>query len=109
VNIEKIEYGGWANCWRVTNGIIEAVVTADVGPRVMRYGFVGGQNFFKEFAEQMGSAGRRFVAENYSWSSAANVLNSLYHSMAMATKEHGLAAGLATPIQQTEVYPKVLF
>jgi len=30
------------------------VVTGDVGPRVIRFGFVGGQNLFKEFAEQLG-------------------------------------------------------
>ena len=33
------------------------MVTGDVGPRVMRYGFAGGQNFFKEFADQMGKTG----------------------------------------------------
>jgi hypothetical protein len=30
---------------------------ADVGPRVIRYGFIGGQNVFKEFEEQMGKSG----------------------------------------------------
>ncbi len=54
---EKTEYRGWKNCWRVTNGVVEAIVTADVGPRVIRFGFAGGQNFFKEFAEQMGRSG----------------------------------------------------
>jgi hypothetical protein len=57
VKIEKIAYGGWPNCWRVSNGVVEAVITGDIGPRVMRYGFAGGQNFFKEFAEQMGRSG----------------------------------------------------
>jgi hypothetical protein len=57
VAIEKIDYRGWANSWRVTNGEVELVVTGDVGPRVMRYGFAGGQNFFKEFAGQMGKTG----------------------------------------------------
>lgn len=57
MNIEKIAYGGWPNCWRVSNGVVEAVITSDVGPRVMRYGFAGGQNFFKEFADQMGRSG----------------------------------------------------
>src|SRR5262249_466855 len=33
------------------------IVTADVGPRVIRFGFVGGQNLFKEYAEQLGKAG----------------------------------------------------
>jgi hypothetical protein len=55
--VEKTEYGGWTNCWRITNGLVDAVVTGDVGPRVMRFGFVGGQNFFKEFAGQMGRSG----------------------------------------------------
>ena len=55
--IEKTNYHGWANSYRISNGEVEAIVTADVGPRVMRYGFVGGQNFFKEFKEQLGQSG----------------------------------------------------
>lgn len=54
VKVEKMEYKGWRNCYRVSNGEIELVVTVDVGPRVMRFGFVGGQNLFKEFADQLG-------------------------------------------------------
>jgi hypothetical protein len=41
----------------MSNGEVELLVTGDVGPRVMRYGFAGGQNFFKEFAEQLGKTG----------------------------------------------------
>jgi len=54
VKVEKVEYKGWRNSYRVSNGEIELVVTGDVGPRVIRFGFVGGQNLFKEFAEQLG-------------------------------------------------------
>jgi hypothetical protein len=54
VKVEKMEYKGWRNCYRVSNGEVELVVTGDVGPRVMRFGFVGGQNLFKEFADQLG-------------------------------------------------------
>src|ERR1039458_5860002 len=57
VKIDKIDYRGWANSWRMSNGEVEVVVTGDVGPRVMRYGFAGGQNFFKELARQMGKTG----------------------------------------------------
>ncbi|MBK9170967.1 MAG: hypothetical protein IPM24_26405 [Bryobacterales bacterium] len=57
VRIEKTEYKGWNNCFRVTNGEVELIVTADVGPRVIRFGFTGGQNLFKEFDEQMGRSG----------------------------------------------------
>ncbi len=55
--IDKVNYQGWPNSWRMSNGEVELVVTGDVGPRVMRYGFAGGQNFFKEFAGQMGKTG----------------------------------------------------
>lgn len=57
VRVEKIEYAGWPNCYRVSNGTVELVVTGDVGPRVLRYGFVGGQNLFKEFPDQLGRTG----------------------------------------------------
>jgi hypothetical protein len=57
VKIEKTAYKGWPNCYRLSNGEVELIVTTDVGPRVIRYGFVGGQNIFKEFDEQMGKTG----------------------------------------------------
>jgi hypothetical protein len=57
VKVEKVEYKGWHNCYRVSNGEIEAIVTGDIGPRIIRFGFVGGQNMFKEYAEQLGKTG----------------------------------------------------
>jgi len=57
VNIEKIDFKGWPNSYRISNGTVEAVVTGDVGPRVIRYGFIGGQNLFKEFDQQIGRSG----------------------------------------------------
>jgi hypothetical protein len=57
IKIEKVNFKGWPNCWRVSNGEVELVMTGDVGPRIMRYGFTGGQNFFKEFDGQMGKSG----------------------------------------------------
>ena len=50
VTVEKVNYKGWPNCYRVTNGEVELIVTGDVGPRIIRFGFVGGQNLFKEYA-----------------------------------------------------------
>ncbi len=57
--IEKVSYGGWPNCYRLTNGRIEVIVTTDVGPRVIRYGFVDGQNLFAELAGQIGGKGEK--------------------------------------------------
>jgi hypothetical protein len=55
--IETVEYGGWPNCIRVSNGEIEIVATTDVGPRIIRVGFVGGQNLFNNHTETLGRTG----------------------------------------------------
>lgn len=57
VRVERVDYAGWRNCYRISNGSVELLVTGDVGPRVLHYRFVGGQNLFKEFPEQLGSTG----------------------------------------------------
>lgn len=57
VRVEKVEYEGWRNCYRISNGSVELLVTGDVGPRVLHYRFVGEQNLFKEFPEQSGRVG----------------------------------------------------
>ncbi|HKT68706.1 MAG TPA: hypothetical protein VJP83_04680, partial [Terriglobales bacterium] len=57
MRMERVEYGGWSNCYRISNGSVDVVVTSDVGPRILRYGFSGGQNLFKEFPEQLGKSG----------------------------------------------------
>jgi hypothetical protein len=56
VTIEKKPWGGWPNCYLISNGEIELVITSDIGPRIMRCGFVGGQNFFKVFEDQLGKS-----------------------------------------------------
>src|SRR4051812_5239262 len=57
VIVEKTEWGGWPNCYRISNGEMELIVTSDIWPRVMRCGFIGGQNFFKVFEDQLGKTG----------------------------------------------------
>jgi len=57
VTMEKAPYAGWPNCVRLSNGTVELIATTDVGPRIMRFGFVGGQNMFKEFPDMIGKTG----------------------------------------------------
>jgi hypothetical protein len=57
VTMEIVEFAGWPNCVRLSNGQVELAVTTDVGPRVIRFGFVGGQNVFKVFENQQGLTG----------------------------------------------------
>ncbi len=54
---ENFKYGGWENCIRLTNGEIEIVVTIDVGPRIIRFSFIGDQNLFGEMKQQHGKTG----------------------------------------------------
>lgn len=57
LTVRSVAYQGWKNCCRISNGKIELIVTTDVGPRVIRFGFVGGQNLFKEYPAQLGKRG----------------------------------------------------
>jgi len=57
IRIEKRDYGGWPNSYYLTNGEIELVVLADVGPRVTRYALPGGENQFHEVEGQAGASG----------------------------------------------------
>ncbi len=59
VKVEKVNYKGWPNSYRISNGQVEMIVTGDVGPRVIRYAFIGGQNLLKEFPEQLGKSGEK--------------------------------------------------
>lgn len=57
VQIEKAAWGGWPNCYRISNGEVELIVTSDIGPRIMRFGFISGGNVFKVYEEHLGKSG----------------------------------------------------
>lgn len=57
VKLERIDYGGWTACYRLSNDAVDLVLTTDVGPRIIRYGFVSQENEFKEFGEMLGKTG----------------------------------------------------
>jgi hypothetical protein len=52
--MKKITYGGWENCYQLSNDLIDLVVTGDVGPRIIRLGFREQPNLFKEYPDQLG-------------------------------------------------------
>ncbi len=48
-------YKGWNNCAILTNGNIEAIITLDVGPRIIRFAFASDKkNMLAEIPEQIG-------------------------------------------------------
>lgn len=57
MHIENLPYAGWQNNLFLRNDHAELVITLDVGPRIISYRAPGGQNVFKEYAEQLGGSG----------------------------------------------------
>lgn len=48
VTVKETVYRSWGKCIEISNGIVDVLATVDFGPRIIRYGFVGGPNMFKE-------------------------------------------------------------
>jgi hypothetical protein len=55
--LNKCSYGGWDNCLELNNNKVKLIITLDVGPRVIFYGFTNGQNLLKNFDEEIGQTG----------------------------------------------------
>jgi hypothetical protein len=55
--IQEIPYAGWKRNLRLQGPTTELVITLEVGPRIIRYGFHNGKNVFAEIAAQMGGTG----------------------------------------------------
>ncbi len=45
IKTEIKDYLNYGKVLAISNGVIEAYVTVDVGPRIIRFGYTGGQNF----------------------------------------------------------------
>ena len=50
--MEKVSCLNLPNCLKLSNGQVEVVVTTDIGPRIIRYAFVGGENILGEMRRQ---------------------------------------------------------
>jgi len=57
MNMEIVPYNGWPHNGRLANHDIELIVTQDVGPRVIRFAFIGEENIFGELPGQQGQSG----------------------------------------------------
>lgn len=55
--MQRVPYATWKNCIRLSNPEMELLITADVGPRVIRCGFIDGPNEFWECKPQLGKTG----------------------------------------------------
>lgn len=57
VTVEKVEYKGWKNNIKLSNGQAELIVTLDVGPRILSYRLADGENVLKQYDDQLGQGG----------------------------------------------------
>jgi hypothetical protein len=48
VKVERLTYLKQPDCIRLSNGTVELIVTTAIGPRIIRYGFIGGDNLLGE-------------------------------------------------------------
>ncbi len=48
---KEIQYGSFGKCLEIANEIVRLVVTTDIGPRIIRYSFIDGENVMYEDTE----------------------------------------------------------
>lgn len=61
VRHEVITYEGWDNCHRLSNDSVDLIVSGGFGPRVLRFGYAGGDNTFSEqYAQARGLSDNEF-------------------------------------------------
>jgi hypothetical protein len=92
--LERFSYRGWNNAYRMSNGVVELVVTADVGPRILFYGFRNGENLLHEVKEDAGKTGGsefRLYGGHRLWISPEVERTYYPDNSAVAVSQHGNA------------------
>lgn len=52
MEIKEIDFESFGKCVKISNGIIDVIVTIDFGPRIISFGFSGSENLFYVDADQ---------------------------------------------------------
>lgn len=103
VKMEQVTYAGWPNCIRLSNGQIELIATTDVGPRIIRCGYVGGQNLFKEYKDQVGKTGGdqwRIYGGHRIWHGPEDIVRTFYpDNSPIAYEWDGKTLKLSQPVE----------
>jgi hypothetical protein len=110
--MEKVAYRGWPNCYRLANGEVELIVTGDVGPRIIRFGFIGDDNEFGEFAEQVGQVGGtewRIYGGHRLWHSPEDKVRTYYadNSPVEVVEEGGTVRVIQPPEATTGIQKEI--
>lgn len=65
VSIREINYANYGKCIEMSNGIAEAVITVDCGPRIIRYALCGKENMMYEDINRLNSGSGKAYDEYY--------------------------------------------
>lgn len=89
---ERVAFGGHPTDYRLTDGSREVIVTAGIGPRVLRLGFVDGPNLFAELPHHSQSTPYgdwHLYGGHRLWHSPESFPRSYYPDNDPCTVEHG--------------------
>lgn len=72
VTVKEIEsFIDYGKCVEISNGVIKALVTVDIGPRIISFGYIGGQNFMCDERVRLGGKDDKaytdFFGEGRKW------------------------------------------
>ncbi len=57
MHIKHFRFGGWEHNLQIGNEHVELIISLDVGPRILSYKTLSGENVLKNYPEQMGKCG----------------------------------------------------
>jgi hypothetical protein len=105
VNISQVEFHGWPNCYQFTNGQVSLIVTADIGPRIVFWGFDGGANEVVLFPDDLGKVGGeqyRFYGGHRLWH-APEVMPRTYapDNEPVEVEQAGRGLSATAPVEQS--------
>jgi hypothetical protein len=101
--LERIPYRGWNNAYKISNGTVELIVLADVGPRIISYRFIGGENQLHEVEAdigQLGGSNFRLYGGHRLWVSPE--LESTYFpdNLPVSVSDQGNKVRFTAPVEQ---------
>ena len=102
--VEKINYRGWKNAYRISNATVELVVLGDVGPRVISYSFIGDENIFHQVSEQASLTGGtdfRLYGGHRLWVWPEVESTYFPDNSAVAVSQHGRGVKFVAPVEST--------
>ncbi len=101
--VERFTYRGWQNAYKLSNGLVELIVLADVGPRIIFYGLRSGENLLHEVAEHAGKTGGsefRLYGGHRLWVSPEVERTYYPDNVPVAVSQHGNATRFTAPLEE---------